>query len=138
MVAAGTICRSLPRGGSWGLSAVWGGADSLLTLRLLTDAPVANLSNGIFPPAPGKHNALVHWGSMASARDGLARGRATVSYDEYRRLHAACIDMASQSNMPDLRARWLAMADVWLRRAIELRDGSGHIDQRSLVAPRLH
>ena len=30
--------------------------------------------------------------------------------DEYRRLHAVCLTMAQQSNLPDLRARWLALA----------------------------
>jgi hypothetical protein len=35
-----------------------------------------------------------------------------MSYDEYRRLHTACLDMARQSSVPELRARWLAMADA--------------------------
>jgi hypothetical protein len=30
--------------------------------------------------------------------------------DEYRRLHATCLTMAEQSNLPDARARWLALA----------------------------
>jgi hypothetical protein len=30
--------------------------------------------------------------------------------DEYRRLYAACLTMAQQSNSPDARARWLALA----------------------------
>jgi hypothetical protein len=30
--------------------------------------------------------------------------------DEYRRLHATCLQMAEQSNLPDVRARWLALA----------------------------
>jgi hypothetical protein len=30
--------------------------------------------------------------------------------DEYRRLHASCRHMAEQSNSPDERARWLALA----------------------------
>jgi hypothetical protein len=30
--------------------------------------------------------------------------------DEYRRLHASCLRMAQQSNSPDERARWLALA----------------------------
>jgi hypothetical protein len=61
-----------------------------------------------------------------------------MSYDEYRRLHAACLDMARQSSVPELRARWLAMADAWVKRAIELRDGSGSVEKRSAAAPRLH
>jgi len=40
-------------------------------------------------------------------------------HDEYRRLHAACLAMAKQSPTPDVRARWQAMADVWLKRATE-------------------
>jgi hypothetical protein len=30
--------------------------------------------------------------------------------DEYRRLYATCLTMAKQSNSPDTRARWLALA----------------------------
>ena len=30
--------------------------------------------------------------------------------DEYRRLYATCLTMAEQSNSPDARARWLALA----------------------------
>ena len=30
--------------------------------------------------------------------------------DEYRRLYATCLTMAEQSNSPDVRARWLALA----------------------------
>jgi hypothetical protein len=29
---------------------------------------------------------------------------------EYRRLYATCLTMAEQSNSPDARARWLALA----------------------------
>jgi hypothetical protein len=38
---------------------------------------------------------------------------ATMRTDEYRRLHAACLAMAQQCNLPDLQARWLAMAKTW-------------------------
>ena len=30
--------------------------------------------------------------------------------DEYRRLHAAFAALAEQSNIPDVRARWIALA----------------------------
>jgi hypothetical protein len=30
--------------------------------------------------------------------------------DEYRRLYATCLTMAKQSDSPDARARWLALA----------------------------
>ena len=33
--------------------------------------------------------------------------------DEYCRLHAACLAMAEQCNLPDVHARWLAMAKTW-------------------------
>jgi hypothetical protein len=46
--------------------------------------------------------------------------------------------MARQSSVPDLQKRWLAMADVWLRRAIELRDVSSGVEERDAVARRLH
>jgi hypothetical protein len=42
-----------------------------------------------------------------------------MTLDEYRRLHAACLDMARQSSLPDVRDRWLAMATVWLERAAD-------------------
>ena len=45
-----------------------------------------------------------------------------MNYDEYRRLHLACLDMARQTSLPDVRARWLAIADAWLKVAIDLRD----------------
>jgi hypothetical protein len=30
--------------------------------------------------------------------------------DEYRRLYATCLTMANQSNLPNVRARWLTLA----------------------------
>jgi hypothetical protein len=33
-----------------------------------------------------------------------------VHSDEYSRLSAACLVMAGQSNLPDVRARWLTLA----------------------------
>jgi hypothetical protein len=50
--------------------------------------------------------------------------------DEYYRLHAACLAMAGQSTEPDVRARWLAMAQVWLKQAT-------HPDERSLPNGRV-
>ena len=35
--------------------------------------------------------------------------------DEYRRLYEACLAMAAQSSDADVRARWLAMAEVALK-----------------------
>jgi hypothetical protein len=35
--------------------------------------------------------------------------------DEYRRLDAVCLDMAKQSTLPELQARWRAIADEWLK-----------------------
>jgi hypothetical protein len=29
--------------------------------------------------------------------------------DEYRRLYATCLTMSEQSNLPDVRARWLVL-----------------------------
>jgi len=37
--------------------------------------------------------------------------------DDYRRLHGACLMMAQQSKLPDMQARWLSMAQAWLKRA---------------------
>jgi hypothetical protein len=39
--------------------------------------------------------------------------------EDYRRLHIVCLDMARQSGLPDTRARWLAMAAAWLKRAAD-------------------
>ena len=41
--------------------------------------------------------------------DGVRR-REPMHPDEYRRLHASCLRMAQQSNSPDERGRWLALA----------------------------
>jgi hypothetical protein len=43
-----------------------------------------------------------------------------MSYDEYRRLHAACLAMAKQTSVRDEQVRWLAMAQEWLKIAAEL------------------
>jgi hypothetical protein len=40
--------------------------------------------------------------------------------DEYRRLHAACITQAERSNRPDVRTRWLALAQGLLSLSNEL------------------
>jgi hypothetical protein len=50
--------------------------------------------------------------------------------DEYYRLHAACLAMARQSTEPHVRARWVAMAEVWLKQATEP-------DERSLPNGRV-
>jgi hypothetical protein len=44
--------------------------------------------------------------------------------DEYRRLHATCLAMAKQSAKPDVQARWLAMADAWLKLAAKQHERS--------------
>jgi hypothetical protein len=41
-------------------------------------------------------------------------------YDEYCRLHAACVAMAKQTRAPGEQARWLAMAHASLKVASEL------------------
>jgi hypothetical protein len=48
--------------------------------------------------------------------------------NEFRRLQAACLDLAGQSNVPGIRDRWLTMAQGW----VELAD---NVDQ-SLQSPR--
>jgi hypothetical protein len=39
--------------------------------------------------------------------------------DEYCRLHEACLAMARQAESPEVKVRWLAMAEVWLKQATE-------------------
>jgi hypothetical protein len=43
-------------------------------------------------------------------RDGMTAEAKTMFSGEYRRLHATCLAMAEQSNSPEARARWLALA----------------------------
>jgi hypothetical protein len=70
--------------------------------------------------------------------DGIALWEGPpVSYDEYCRLHMACLDMARQASLPDVRARWLATADAWLKVATDLRDCSHPMEERA-AARRLH
>jgi hypothetical protein len=64
---------------------------------------------------PRRKSILLGHGAEASATDGRALWEATMSYDEYCRLHMACLDMARQASLPDVRARWLAMAGAWLK-----------------------
>jgi hypothetical protein len=44
---------------------------------------------------------------------------------DYCRLHEACLAMAEQSTEPEVHARWLAMADAWLKRSMELNEYRG-------------
>jgi len=60
---------------------------------------------------PGVHSAVT-----------AVRYRSTMRDDEYRRFYEACLTMAAQSSDADVRARWLAMADAWLKRTTEQHD----------------
>ena len=42
--------------------------------------------------------------------DGVRAEAKLTHSDEYRRLYATCLAMAEQSNLPEVRARWLALA----------------------------
>ena len=44
--------------------------------------------------------------------------------DEYRRLHAVCLIMAEQSNLPDVQARWHALAQACFSLTKDLPAGS--------------
>jgi hypothetical protein len=44
---------------------------------------------------------------------------------DYHRLHIACLAMAKQSTLPDVQARWQAIADEWLKLATEQPSRSG-------------
>jgi hypothetical protein len=50
---------------------------------------------------------------------GVAIGltEATMGPNEFRRMYAACLDLAGQSNVPGMRDRWLAMAQGWVELA---------------------
>ena len=45
--------------------------------------------------------------------------------DSYYRLHEACLAMANQCTEPEVQARWLAMADAWLKRSMEISEHRG-------------
>jgi hypothetical protein len=57
---------------------------------------------------PGVHSAVTAMRYCSPMRD-----------DDYRRFHEACLDVAAQSTNADMRARWLAMANAWLKRVTE-------------------
>jgi hypothetical protein len=52
--------------------------------------------------------------------------------DEYRRIRAVFLDMAEQSSVPDVKARWLAMATDCLK-LVE----SAERDQQRIVRRRV-
>jgi hypothetical protein len=63
-------------------------------------------------------------------------------HDEYCRLHEACLAMAKQVTEQKIQDRWLAMADAWLKRSMELSArrrvvsmGLGHAGPQSTGAP---
>ena len=45
--------------------------------------------------------------------------------ESYYRLHEACLAMANQSTEPEVQARWLAMAEAWLQRSLEINEPRG-------------
>ena len=55
--------------------------------------------------------------------------------DSYYRLHEACLAMANQCTEPEVQARWLAMADAWLKRSLEISEHRG-VMKRELGEPR--
>src|SRR6516225_8717182 len=59
---------------------------------------------------PGVHSAVTAIRYCSPMRD-----------DEFRRFYEACLAMAAQSTDTDVRARWLAMADAWLKRATNIK-----------------
>jgi hypothetical protein len=58
----------------------------------------------------------------------------TVGPNEFRRLHAACLELASQSNVPSIRDRWLAMAQGWF----ELADNGDQLPEAPGSSPGLN
>jgi hypothetical protein len=42
--------------------------------------------------------------------------------ERYRRLHAACLAMAQQSDLPEIQARWLRLAEAWFNVATGVDD----------------
>jgi hypothetical protein len=48
------------------------------------------------------------------------RGKSAISSDEYRRLEAAFITMAEQSDLPNAQARWHALAETCSSLATDL------------------
>jgi hypothetical protein len=61
---------------------------------------------------------------------GNATGDTTTSSDEYSRLHEACLVMARQpDNEPDLRARWIALAQASSKLGNDSRDKKPGLDR---------
>ena len=56
--------------------------------------------------------------------------------NEFRRLHAACLDLAGQSNVPGIRDRWLAMAQGWIELADNDDQSAGGTRQLASYKPR--
>ena len=54
-----------------------------------------------------------------------------MSYDECCRLHHACVAMAKETISPDVRVRWLALANALWQRAADLREGTDGIRARA-------
>lgn len=50
--------------------------------------------------------------------------------DGYCRLHEACLAMANQSTEPEVQARWLAMAEAWLQRSMEVSEPRGVVKHK--------
>lgn len=61
-----------------------------------------------------------------------------MSYDECCRLHYACLAMAKETYAPDVRDRWLALANTLRQQAAELRDGDGGSRAEAGSKRRLH
>jgi hypothetical protein len=59
--------------------------------------------------------------------DGVRAEAKLTHSDEYRRLYATCLAMAKQSNLPEVRARWLTLA----KDCKDLLGGPSATDRRS-------
>jgi hypothetical protein len=55
--------------------------------------------------------------------------------DSYYRLHEACLAMANQCTEPEVQARWLTMADAWLKRSLEISENR-RVMKHELSEPR--
>jgi hypothetical protein len=80
-------------------------------------AGIASLPDSPGTPSP----AFALFNKNENGPGNLAKKtkEATMRVDEYRRLHSMCIDMAKQPSVPDVRARWLAMAAQCMKLATQ-------------------
>ena len=85
-------------------------------------------------PVSGAHQYICVGATIGSTET-------TMGPNEFRCLHAACLDLAGQLNVPGIRDRWLAMAQGWIELADngdQLPEAPGSLPGLNLLQTRPH